>query len=66
MPSHGGAPEGTRFWHPRAPVATHFYPYNLCEVWRCPQCRRGFLQYLEAGGYYTDYRLRAIAPDLIV
>ncbi len=59
-------PEGTRFWDPRAPVATAFFPYNRCDVWRCPQCRRSFLQYLEAGGYYTDHRLRAIAPELIV
>lgn len=59
-------PDGTRFWDVRAPIATTFFPYNRCEVWRCPHCQRGFLQYLEAGGYYTDHRLRAIAPELIV
>lgn len=59
-------PAGTHYWDPRAPVATAFFPYNRCEVWRCPQCRRGFVQYLEAGGYYTDHRLRQIDPSLIV
>lgn len=62
---HEHHPEGTRFWSASAPIATQFFPYNRCEVWRCPQCRRGFLQYLEAGGYYTDHRLRAIDPQLI-
>jgi hypothetical protein len=59
-------PDGTHYWDALAPVATAFFPYNRCEVWRCPQCRRGFLQYLEAGGYYTDHRLRQIDPSLIV
>jgi hypothetical protein len=59
-------PQGTRFWDAQAPVATRFYPYNRCEVWRCPQCRCGFLQYQEAGGYYSDHRLRRIDPALIV
>lgn len=57
--------EGTSFWHARAPVALAHFPYNRCTVWRCPQCRRGFLQYTEAGGYYVDHRVRAIDPDLI-
>ena len=59
-------PDGTHYWDALAPVATAFFPYNRCEVWRCPQCRRGFLQYLEAGGYYTDHRLRQIDPSLVV
>ncbi|WP_137733522.1 hypothetical protein [Pseudaquabacterium pictum] len=57
--------EGTSFWHARAPVALTHFPYNRCTVWRCPQCRRGFLQYTEAGGYYVDHRVRAIDPALI-
>ncbi len=59
-------PGGTHYWDPRAPVAVDFFPYNRCDVWRCPKCRRGFLQYLEAGGYYTDHRLREIDPALVV
>jgi hypothetical protein len=59
-------PEGTGYWSPQAPVATAWFPYNRCEVWRCPSCRRGFLQYTEFGGYYVDHRLRAIDPALVV
>lgn len=58
-------PPGTDTWHPRAPVAVLHAPYNRCTVWCCPQCRRGFLQYTETGGYYVDHRLRAIDPALI-
>ena len=56
---------GTSFWHPRAPVALAHFPFNRSTVWRCPQCRRGFLQYTEAGGYYVDHRLRMIDPALV-
>ena len=58
-------PGGTGYWSPNAPVALHAFPYNRCEVWRCPQCRRGFLQYTEFGGYYVDHRLRELNPALI-
>ncbi len=57
---------GTHFWHPRALVATRYFPYNRCSVWCCPPCGRGFVQYTEAGGYYVDHRIRAIDPALIV
>lgn len=57
---------GTSYWSPQAPVALSAFPYNRCEVWRCPQCRRGFLQYTEFGGYYVDHRLRALDPALIL
>jgi len=56
---------GTNFWHARAPVAVAHFPYNRCTVWRCPQCRRGVLQYTEAGGYYVDHRVRLVDPALI-
>jgi hypothetical protein len=56
---------GTHYWHARAPVVPTLFPYNRCTVWRCPQCRRGFLQYTEAGGYYVDHRLRELDPTLI-
>lgn len=56
---------GTSYWHARAPVVPTHFPYNRCTVWRCPQCRRGFLQYTEAGGYYVDHRLRELDPAII-
>jgi hypothetical protein len=56
---------GTSYWHARAPIVPALFPYNRCTVWRCPQCRRGFLQYTEAGGYYVDHRLRELDPTLI-
>jgi hypothetical protein len=58
--------EGTGYWSPQAPIATAFFPFNRCEVWRCPQCRRGFLQYTEFGGYYVDHRLRELDPSRVV
>lgn len=54
------------YWSPQAPIALAAFPYNRCTVWRCPQCRRGFLQYTEFGGYYVDHRLRELDPALIV
>ncbi|MCM0609988.1 MAG: hypothetical protein KA711_13520 [Ideonella sp. WA131b] len=56
---------GTSYWHARAPIVPTHFPYNRCTVWRCPQCRRGFLQYTEAGGYYVDHRLRELDPTLL-
>ena len=56
---------GTTYWHPRAPIAVHAFPCNRADVWRCPDCRRGFLQYTETGGYYVDHRLRSIDPTLV-
>ena len=58
-------PTGMDTWHPRAPVAVLYAPYNRSTGWCCPQCRRGFLQYTEHGGYYVDHRLRVIDPALI-
>jgi hypothetical protein len=58
-------PPGMDTWHPRAPVAVLHAPYNRSTVWCCPQCRRGFLQYTEHGGYYVDHRLRMIDPALV-
>ena len=57
---------GTSFWHALAPVAVQHFPYNRSTVWACPSCRRGFLQYTEAGGYYVDHRVRALNADLVV
>ncbi len=58
-------PDGTHYWSPRAPIVLDAFPFNRCEVWRCVQCRRGFLQYTEAGGYYVDHRLREIDLALV-
>ena len=35
-------------------MCPYFTHYNRCSVWCCPQCRRGFLQYTETGGYYVE------------
>lgn len=59
-------PDGTGYWSPRAPLAVRAFPYNRCEVWRCPRCRRGFVQYTEFGGYYVDHRIREIDPSLVI
>jgi hypothetical protein len=59
-------PQGTHYWDAEAPVAIAFFPYNRCDVWRCVHCGTCFVQYVEAGGYYVDTRIRAINPLLIV
>lgn len=67
LEEHQGAGAGrTDYWSAQAPIALAAFPYNRCTVWRCPQCRRGFLQYTEYGGYYIDHRLRELNPALIV
>ena len=43
-----------------------FYPYNRCAVVRCLDCSRHYLRYNEAGGYFTEIRIRALRPELIV
>ena len=57
---------GTRLDSPDAPIALGYYPYNRCNVVVCRRCRRPFLRYTEAGGYYVDRRLRELAAALIV
>ena len=59
-------PQATSYWNERAPVALAYFPFNRCTVWRCAHCRRGFVQYTEYGGYYTDHRIRQIDPELII
>ncbi len=59
-------PAGTRYWSADAPIAVGHFPYNRCEVWQCPDCGRGVLQYTEFGGYYVDHRIRALDPTLLV
>lgn len=59
-------PAGTRYDSELAPIALGFYPYNRCVVARCRQCGRNYLRYHEAGGYFTEQRIRALQPGLIV
>jgi hypothetical protein len=59
-------PHGTHYWQAEAPIAPAFFPYNRCSVWRCRRCQRGFLQYTEFGGYYTDHRIREIDPSRVL
>lgn len=59
-------PAGTRYDSDAAPIAPAFYPYNRCAVARCLNCGRYFLRYNEAGGYFTELRIRVLQPELVV
>jgi hypothetical protein len=59
-------PAGTDYWSADAPIAPAYFPYNRCTVQRCRACGRHCLAYVEAGGYYTEPRIRALDPGLIV
>lgn len=59
-------PAGTRYESADAPIAPRFYPYNRCTVARCTTCGRVYLRYNEAGGYFTEWRIRALQPGLLV
>jgi hypothetical protein len=59
-------PAGTRYESEAAPIAMRFYPYNRCAVVRCLDCDRHYLRYNEAGGYFTEIRIRALQPELLV
>jgi hypothetical protein len=59
-------PAGNRYDSELAPIAPGFYPYNRCAVARCLDCGRHYLRYNEAGGYFTELRIRALLPGLIV
>jgi hypothetical protein len=59
-------PAGTRYESEAAPIAMRFYPYNRCALVRCLDCDRHYLRYNEAGGYFTEIRIRALQPELIV
>ena len=59
-------PDGTRYESEAAPIAMRFYPYNRCTVVRCLDCQRHYLRYNEAGGYFTEIRIRALQPELVV
>jgi hypothetical protein len=59
-------PQHTRYADAAAPIAPRYFPYNRCEVTRCTRCGRHFLEYAEGGGYFTDSRIRALRPELLV
>jgi hypothetical protein len=59
-------PDGTRYDSDNAPIAPRYFPYNLSQVVRCMQCGRHYLRYNEAGGYFTEVRIRALRPQLLV
>lgn len=58
-------PAGTRYDSLDAPIAPRYYPYNRCEVHACRACGRHYLRYSEAGGYFTDARIRALQAALL-
>ena len=59
-------PNDTRYESEDAPIAPRYYPYNRCTVARCMNCGRNYLRYNEAGGYFTELRIRALQPDVLV
>ena len=59
-------PQGTRDDSPDAPIAPRYYPANRSQVARCLNCGRYYLRYNEAGGYFTELRIRALRPELLV
>lgn len=59
-------PHGTRYDSEDAPIAPRYYPCNRCQIARCLNCGRHYLRYNEAGGYFTELRIRALQPQLLV
>jgi hypothetical protein len=59
-------PQGTRYESEDAPMAPRYFPCNRSQVLRCLACGRNFLRYNEAGGYFTELRIRALRPELLV
>ena len=59
-------PHGTRYESDDAPIAPRYYPCNRSQLARCLDCGRHYLRYNEAGGYFTELRIRALQPGLLV
>ena len=59
-------PGGTRYASPEAPIAVHFFPCNVSDVYACDTCKRVLLRYTEFGGYYVDHRVRELDAKLVV
>jgi hypothetical protein len=58
-------PHGTHYDSEDAPIAPRYYPANRSQVARCLNCGRHYLRYNEAGGYFTELRIRALRPQLL-
>jgi len=54
------------YWSAESKIATNFYPYNHCEVYKCNDCNKIFLVYTEFGGHGPQQRIRNIDAQLIV
>lgn len=59
-------PAGTQLQSDDAPIAPRYYPANLSHIARCVKCSRLYLRYNEAGGYFTEIRLRALRPQRLI
>jgi len=59
-------PAGTQLQSDDAPIAPRYYPANRSQLLRCVKCGRHYLRYTEGGGYFTEVRLRALRPPLLV
>lgn len=59
-------PHGSSYSSADAPIAPRYFPYNRCDVARCRLCGRAYLRYAEGGGYFTEARIRALQPALLV
>lgn len=59
-------PAGTRMESEQAPIAPRYYPANLSHLLRCVKCGRYYLRYTEAGGYFSEFRIRALRPQVLV
>ncbi|MRW89336.1 hypothetical protein GJ699_05010 [Duganella sp. FT80W] len=59
-------PAGTRLESDDAPIAPRYYPANRSHLLRCVKCGRHYLRYTEAGGYFSEFRIRALRPELLV
>ncbi len=59
-------PAGTQLQSDDAPIAPRYYPANRSQVLRCIKCGRHYLRYTEGGGYFTEVRLRALRPQLLL
>lgn len=54
------------YWSPKSKIAINFYPYHVCDVYECKECKRLFLVYTEHAGHSPDQRIRNVKKELIV
>lgn len=58
-------PDGSRYDSDDAPMAPRYFPCNRSHVLRCLRCGRHYLRYTEAGGYFSEVRMRALRPSVL-